>query len=517
MSSEPKSRICVPLHEATYSALQLAAKEASVDADVIELRLDALASDELNNNNELSSLIRSLPCSVVLTFRPAAQGGYRDLSMARRQEFWHRNFQSLGTLFDLERDLVSELVTKEVDQQPDWSRVICSHHDFDGVPQNLDYLYEQMSFTPARILKFAFKANDIVDCIRVFELLDRARSEDREIIALAMGEAGVITRILGPSRGSFVTYATTNGKAGTAPGQLLTSELKSVYRIDTINSDTMITGLVGAPVSHSVSPHMHNAAFASKQLNGVYLPFHVADLKEFFKSMVSPTTRELNWNLRGLSITAPHKTEVINYLDWIDPTAQKIGAVNTVVLQDEQLRGYNTDADGLIEPLVQRFGSLAGARAAVIGAGGAANAAIFALQQQKADVTVYVRDPVRAKSLSERFNVECESLEFASFSNSDLVINATPLGSFGNKVEETPAVASQLRGNGFIYDLVYNPIETKFMREGKAAGCQVLGGLEMLVAQARLQFKLWTNTNVSSELMYTVGSCALSRILSEKL
>lgn len=515
MSSEQKTRICVPLHEVTFGALQRAANEASVEADVIELRVDALSDNELLNG-DLFSLIGSLARPVVLTFRPAEQGGYRDLSLAQRQDFWRRHFQSPAAFFDLESDLVSELVNRDVAQQPDWSRVICSYHDFKGVPQNLEDLYEKMAFTPARILKFAFKANEIVDCVQVFNLLDRARSEDREIIPLAMGEAGVITRILGPSRGSFITYGTTDGNPGTAPGQLLTRELKSVYRIDAINTDTIVTGLVGNPVAHSVSPHMHNAAFVAKNLNGVYLPFHVDDLLSFFKAMVNPSTRGLNWNLRGLSITAPHKTEVIKYLDWVDPTAQTIGAVNTVVVESEQLRGYNTDADGLIEPLVQRIGSLTGARAAVIGAGGAANAAVFALQQQGADVAVYVRDLSRAVPLGQRFNVECQSLESAAFAGTDLVVNTTPLGSFGDRVDETPAVASQLRGSGFVYDLVYNPIETRFMCEGRAAGCKVLGGLEMLAAQARLQFKLWTNTNVSSELMYTAGSSALAKIFSEK-
>ena len=516
MSSEQNTRICVPLHEAKFSALQRAADQASVEADVIELRVDALRDHELLND-DLFSLIRNLARPVILTFRPVEQGGYRDLSMAQRQDFWQHHFKSPAAFFDLESDLVAELVGREVDQQPDWSRVICSYHDFKGVPQNLEDLYEQMAFTPARILKFAFKANDIAECVQVFNLLGRAQSEDREIIALAMGEAGVITRILGPSRGSFITYGTTDGNTGTAPGQLLTQELRSVYRIDSINADTMVTGLVGSPVAHSVSPHMHNAAFVAKNLDGVYLPFHVDDLPRFIKAMVNPSTRDLNWNLRGLSITAPHKTEVIKYLDWVDPTAQRIGAVNTVVLESEQLRGYNTDAAGLIEPLVQRIGSLTGARAAVIGAGGAANAAVFALQQQGADVTVYVRDLSRATILCERFNVQCQSLQSAAFAGTDLVINTTPLGSSGEKANETPAVASQLRGSGFVYDLVYNPIETTFMREGKAAGCNVLGGLEMLAAQAQLQFKLWTNTNVSSELMYTAGSTALAKIFSEKL
>jgi 3-dehydroquinate dehydratase/shikimate dehydrogenase len=516
MTSEPKTRVCIPIHESTISALRLAAEDACRVADIIELRVDALNHDELRDA-DLSDLIRNLPRPVILTFRPSDQGGYRELNLSERLKFWSRHRQSPAAFFDLEKDLVSELVTHDLDQQPDWTRVICSYHDFNGIPSDLNELYDQLAFTPARILKIAIKANDIVDSVQLFQLLDRAGNEDRELIALAMGEDGMITRILGPSLGSFVTYATSEGKSGTAAGQLLASELKDIYRIQEITNETMITGLVGLPVLHSVSPHMHNAAFEANKVNGVYLPFHVQDLQAFFRVMVNPRTRDTRWNLRGLSITAPHKTEVLNCLDWVDPIATQIGAVNTVVVEDEQLLGYNTDADGFLEPLIENLGSLSGMSAAVIGAGGAANAAVFALQQQGVKVTLYARDLTKATSLGERFNVPCQSLVSADFKDQDLVINTTPLGSFGERINETPAVASQLQARSFICDLVYNPRETRFMREGRAAGCKVLGGLDMLVAQARMQFKRWTNTNVSSELMYTAGSSALTKIFSEKL
>jgi shikimate dehydrogenase len=206
----------------------------------------------------------------------------------------------------------------------------------------------------------------------------------------------------------------------------------------------------------------------------------------------------------------------MGYLDWIEPTAQAIGAVNTVALENEQLLGYNTDADGLIEPLIQRMGSLAGSRAVVLGAGGAASAAVFALQHRGVDVSLYARSLERAQTICERFNISCKPLS-TGFAGNDIVINATPLGSIGINLNETPAVADQLRGVRLVYDLVYNPIETHLIREARAAGCEVLGGLAMLVAQARLQFKIWTNTDASSELMYRSGSSALSKNFSRAL
>jgi 3-dehydroquinate dehydratase/shikimate dehydrogenase len=367
-----------------------------------------------------------------------------------------------------------------------------------------------MAFTPARILKLAVKANDVTDCIPMFGLIDRAHREGRDMIAIGMGDAGVITRILGPSRGSFLTYASREPAAGTAPGQLIAGELRSLYRIDQIDSDTIITGLVGLPVSHSVSPHIHNAAFKACSENAVYLPFHVQDLPAFIQRMVHPRSREIEWNLRGLSITAPHKKGVIKLLDRIDENARKVGAVNTVLLQGEELYGYNTDADGLIEPLLRKFGSLSGTRVAVLGAGGAACAALYVLQREGADVTVFARDQEKAQTLSQRFNLSYGSLSSANYGDKDIVINATPLGSFGQHVTETPAIAEQLRGVRLVYDLVYNPVETCLLKEAQAAGCNTLGGLEMLVAQAQLQFKLWMNTDASYELMYKAGLNALS-------
>ena len=264
----------------------------------------------------------------------------------------------------------------------------------------------------------------------------------------------------------------------------------------------MICGLVGLPVMHSVSPHMHNAAFAAEGVNGVYLPLEVKDIDAFIRRMVHPLTRELDWNVLGLSVTAPHKSNVMELLDWIEPKAKEIGAVNTIVVEGHELRGYNTDVRGLVEPLSERVGPLARSSVAVIGAGGAARAALWALRREGAKVTLFARAPIKAAILAQFFEVPCEPLEGASFDGYDVVINATP---------EAPATAEQLAGAGLVYDLIYNPIETALLKEARKAGCDTLGGLPMLVAQARLQFELWTGKKPSAAVMHNAAAAALEQ------
>ncbi len=466
-------QICIPVCEQDLDALHHAYKQARTQwANFSEVRVDCL-----DEPPSISQLLPKLSRPLILTLRPSEQGGYRNLTHNDRLTFWNSQTPHPSIWWDIEADLVNDLF-------PDWSRTIVSHHDFNGVPSDLDQIYERLAQTPANVVKIAVQANDITECLPIFHRLDRARGEQRKLIAIAMGNAGLATRILGPSRGAYLTYAAFDDKKATAPGQLTARKLRLLYNIDNITADTMICGLVGLPVMHSVSPHIHNAAFTAQKLNGVYLPFEVRDVNTFFKRMVHPRTRELDWNLRGLSITAPHKQTVMECLDWISPEAKEIGAVNTVVVEDDRLLGYNTDAAGLLEPLLKLVGSLANKTVAIIGAGGAARAAFWALQREGAKVRVFARDVNKA-------NIPSEPLSNASFSGFDLVINATPLGS-AEHLGKSPASAEQLSGAGCIYDLVYNPLDTQLMREGRKAGCKALGGLDMLVSQAKLQFELWT-------------------------
>ena len=504
------AKICVPVCVQRASELSPAIARAAEVADIVEFRLDCLPEAELESaSGELSSLVGAARVPIVLTLRSAEQRGRISLSLDQRAQFWSLlRPDSENCWKDFELDLVQEY-QRRANERVDWSNAICSHHDFVGVPSDLEQIYERMAATPARILKIAVQADDATDCLPVFRLLERAQREGREMIAIAMGAAGIMTRILGPSRGSFLTYGSLDDESATAPGQLTARVLREVYRIDRIDRQTAIIGIIGKPVGHSLSPPIHNAAFAANGVNAVYIPFEVRDDVAFIRRMAHPRTRELDWNLRGLSVTAPHKSTVMSDLDWIERSAKEIGAVNTIVVQDDDLHGYNTDAPGFIAPLRNTFGSLSGARCALIGAGGGARAALWALRREGADVTLFVRDPDKGKPVANEFGVDCLQLTGAQFDGFEIVINATPLGTHGDREDETPATMEQLRGVRLAYDLVYNPIETRFLREARAAGCETLSGLEMLIAQAVEQFKLWTSDDPNAEIMRVAARRAL--------
>lgn len=510
MKASNSVRICVPVCELSLGAAERAIARAAEIGDLIEVRLDCLDPLQLRESiRNGEHLFDQSPRPTILTFRPAEQGGHRQLDTKARLFFWLFNRPTSAGFLDIELDIALNASVFDYGKKVDWTRVICSHHNFVGVPGDLDRIFDRMIQTPARILKVAFQAGDITDCIAAFSLLDRARSVSREMIVIAMGTAGIMTRVLGPSRGAFLTYGALENESATAPGQITARELRSLYRIERISRETRIMGLAGFPVTHSISPHILNAAFESTEFDGVYLPFEVRDIASFILRMVHPRTREIDWNFLGLSVTAPHKAAVMNCLDWIDPAAKEIGAVNTIVVKSGELQGFNTDADAFIGPIILRLGELRETRCAVIGAGGAASSAVWSLRQQGAEVTVFARDVSKARPLADRFGATSEPLGAALFDGFDLVVNATPLGTSGAQETETPATAAQLRGARLAYDLVYNPVETRFLREARDAGCELIGGLEMLVTQAGEQFRLWTGGVAPEELMKEAAVRAL--------
>jgi 3-dehydroquinate dehydratase/shikimate dehydrogenase len=478
-------------------------------ADLIELRLDCLEESQLPEAQaQLGALVGETRLPFIITFRPRGQGGGRDLGVEERLSFWRDAARSLRgaagperPFADLELDLLeSQQFTRGGETFRDF-RVICSHHDFRETPADLEALFGRMARTGADVLKIATRANSITDCLPVMRLCERGRREGLEVIVVSMGEAGLLTRVLAPAFGAFLTYGSLDPSQATAPGQIGARELRDLYRVGELGAGTLVTGLVGSPVGHSLSPHMHNAAFEALGLDAVYLPFEVADVSEFVRRMADPRTRELGWNLRGLSVTAPHKQSIIRHLERVAPNAARMGAVNTVVADAGRgLEGFNTDADASVVPL-GGIVELCGARVAVIGAGGAARALLWALAERGAHATVYARDTGRGRALAEEFAADSATLEGALFDGFDVVVNATPLGTRGAREAETPAGARQLGGARVAYDLVYNPSETRFLREARAAGCKTVGGLSMLVAQAEAQFRLWTGQEPPAGVM----------------
>ncbi|MET0753834.1 MAG: shikimate dehydrogenase, partial [Pyrinomonadaceae bacterium] len=374
--------------------------------------------------------------------------------------------------------------------------IICSHHDFNSSPENLSEIYESLKAANADVIKIAVQADDITDTIDVWKLLEKAKAENKEIIPIAMGEAGKWTRILGLANGAFMTYASLDAGSETAPGQISAKDLIEIYRVKELDEKTEIYGIVGGNTSYSMSPFMHNAAFRSDKRNAVFVPFQVKNLDEFIRRMVKPETREVELNFKGFSVTIPHKQAIIEHLDFIDETAHTIGAVNTVKIENGKLYGYNTDAPGFIEPLKNVFGDLQNAKVAVLGAGGAARACVYALKKENSEVTIFARDLEKAKSLADEFEVELVKFPIANqtsqIANADVVINTTPLGTKSELENETALLAGQLGDVKLVYDLVYNPFQTRLMSEADKANVPKIGGMAMLVAQGAKQFEIWT-------------------------
>ena len=396
---------------------------------------------------------------------------------------------------DFEEDLESLLNTAD-------KTIISSSHFWEQQPDNLDAVFSRLSSVfDSCIPKIAVQTNDITDTIPIWQLLKKAKSEDKEIIPIAMGESGKWTRILGLAYGAFMTYASLDAEKATAPGQVTAKDLHEIYRAKELNVETEVYGILGSNTSVSMSPYIHNTAFKFHKLNSVFLPLQVHNLDEFILRMVKPETREVDLNFRGFAVTIPHKQSIIKHLDYLDETSEKIGAVNTVKIIDGKLHGFNTDAHGFIEPLKTIYGDLSNAKTAVLGAGGAARACIYALRQNKAEVTVFARKPESAHLLGVEFGIEIK--EFPANGEElpesyDIIINSTPLGMKGKAEGATPLTADQMKNARLAYDLVYIPRETLFLAEAEAAGIQTIGGLEMLLSQAVEQQRIWINRQTPS-------------------
>ncbi len=489
--------LCVPITEISADSFLSAIDEAANIADIIELRLDYLPDPEL------AKVLAALPTqkltkSLLFTFRPREQGGRRELPLATRLNFW-RSLQSeilnLISFADFELDLVEHLADKI--PPISWDKIICSNHNFDETPANIGETYDRIARTPAAIIKIATKVNSITDCLPLFDLMNRGA---KPAIILGMGLPGIATRILALSRGAMLTFGALKPGAESASGQPTATELRDLFRVHQLSKQSEIYGVVGNPVGHSRSPLIHNSSFKFLNWDAVYLPFEVDDITEFVRDFVHPKTKIFDWNLRGLSITIPHKLSIMAQLDFIAPEARAVGAVNTVVVKNNELHGYNTDVAGAMKPL-ETLIELKGVRAAIIGAGGAARAICYGLQARGAGVTIYARDTAKAKILAAEFNTNSASI--SDFNGAtDIVINCTPLGMQGRNEGVSPVNSEALKNVQLVYDLIYNPLETQLLKDAKIAGCQTLGGMAMLIAQAGEQFRLWTGEEAPTKVMW---------------
>jgi shikimate dehydrogenase len=274
-----------------------------------------------------------------------------------------------------------------------------------------------------------------------------------------------------------------------------------------ISGATRICGLIGDPIGHSVSPAMHNAAFKQLGLDYLYVPFRVR--KEALAAAVAGMKA---LNVRGFNVTIPHKVAIIPLLDGLSPLAEKIGAVNTVVNDDGDLRGYNTDARGFWEALLERGVEPRGKNVVILGAGGAARAIAYVLAEGEARLTVLNRQlemdwaEELAGRITDDFGMEVRALELsrdnlaAALAGADMLVNATSVG-MSPKNGETPVPARLLKPGLVVFDVVYNPVRTRLLEEAGAAGARTVSGIDMLAWQGALAFEKWTGQPAPLDLM----------------
>ena len=489
-------KICISICAETAEDLIQQIKRAESLADIIEIRFDCLKSEQIHK--AFAFLTSKKP--LLLTYRPKEQGGKLELDLPQRMLFWNAFIvngllDKRKCLIDFEFDLKSEISNLKFQK-------IISFHNFSSVPNNLETIYESL-LQSSETIKIAVQADDITDSIPIWKLIKKAKKDNKQIIPIAMGEAGKWTRILGLAHGAFMTYASLNAGQETAPGQVSVRDLIEVYCAKNLNEQTEIYGIIGGDTSYSMSPFMQNAAFKYHHLNAVFVPLQVQNLDEFIRRMVRQNSREIELNFKGFSVTIPHKQNIIKHLDEIDETARAIGAVNTVKIIDGKLYGYNTDAHGFISPLLNSYGDLSKAKVAVFGAGGAARACIYALKQAGADVTIFARDLAKAQIIANDFKFQISNLKSQNenYNEFDILVNTTPLGTKGKLENASIATAEQIEAVKLVYDLVYNPFQTILMSEADKVHVPKIGGMAMLVAQGMKQFEIWTGKNAPMKEM----------------
>lgn len=464
--------VCVTVTAGTVPELRRRRDAVSTEggADMVELRLDHLDRPDLE---AVAAAVEGRLRPVIVTCRAQWEGG----RFAGSEEERHRLVEAAAAAGAEFVDVEAQAAfAADIIRARRGRGVVLSSHVFGEAPCDLETRYAAMRSTGAEVVKLAVEAQRLSDTLRVMEIAASPAAGDGSHVLLAMGEPGVPSRVLAARLRNRWTYA----GDGVAPGQPSPARLLDEFHFRTIRPDASIYGVVGNPVSHSRSPVMHNAGFAARGLNAVYLPFQAADADDF-------VTFARGVGLAGASVTAPFKVALMAHVDELDPVARRVGAINTIVVRDGRWLGANTDVHGFLAPLAGRM-ALKGVRAAVLGAGGAARGVAIALADQGAAVTVCARRVEAAREVAALAKGRVGAFPPRPGSWDVLVnaIPADPAGAGANPIAGTP-----LDGE-IVFDLVYVPAETQLLADARAAGCLTIGGLEMLVAQAERQFELWT-------------------------
>jgi len=498
-------KLCVAIQAASPAEMIQRAESALADSRFVEFRLDSLPKPAAALSGIKGFLSAHRDATAIATCRRKAFGGHFTGSLKAELELLLAAVEAGCLIVDLEVESAEEATARQLELfratlKAAGAALLVSFHDF-ARTKNLEHEAQRIEAFQPDFVKIVSTARSLADNLTVLKLIED-RSRSAEVVGIAMGEEGLLSRVLGLRAGAPFTFAALDDSSGTAPGQASLRTLRDLYRIEQLDQATRIFAVAGNPIAHSLSPLMHNAAFRRENVNAVMLPLKVTKLPELLT-----LTRELP--LAGVAVTMPLKEELLPHLTNSDPLTARIGACNTLRTgADGNIYGFNTDVAGVVRPLERRL-KLQGSRIAVLGAGGAARAAVFGLVAEGVEVFVINRTHENAVKLARQAKAKALKHDQLAKNRFDVLINATPCGMEGSKVA-LPLEEKELNAS-LVFDMVYNPFETPLLKLAKARGIPVVTGLEMFVQQGARQFEIWTGKPAPEAEMLRVVELELRR------
>jgi 3-dehydroquinate dehydratase / shikimate dehydrogenase len=489
--------ICITIGRGRHRMLMAEHKHlAEQGAQLVELRLDYIRRPV-----NLSRLLADRPCPVIATVRRPHEGGKWMRSEEDRLILLRTAIVDGADYVDLESD-----VAGKIPRYGKTKRVV-SYHNFHETPQDVEAIYEMICRLDPDVIKIATMANNPIDNVRVLRLMRNAKFPT---VAFCMGEMGLPSRLLCGKYGAPFSYASFNTERVMAPGQLTWEQMTNDYRYEQLGRDTRILGLIADPIGHSLSPVVHNTLIRQEGLDMVYLPFRVPSeyLDEFMQCC-------LELDISGLSVSLPHKQSILRHVNALDDLSAGIKAVNTMVFRGNATLGYNTDCQAAIESIREHLWTryedqpFAGMRVLILGAGGTARTIGYGLHREGARVMICARDYRRGDALAAE--LQCKSLDWTGRVNTqyDILVNATPVGMHPN-LDESPMEEKWFEKGKIVFDAVYNPEQTLFIKFARAAGCITITGVDMFVRQAARQHELFTGVKPEEEVIRETVRRAIS-------
>lgn len=489
-------KICAVIAAGDAGSLWRQLESAQRAAKTLEIRLDWLENDA-----EIERFLKRLRAKkprakLIATCRRRAGGGRYAGSIANQLRLLSEAIRAGCEWYDLEVETARKCPPELLHVMLGAGKQLRSAHSFTRMPANLQQMEKQLLAARPDAIKIAAQCDSLADSLKLLRLARQRRN----VVAVPMGEVALPARVLALREGSALAYAAIEN--ATAPGQISVDQMKNLYRADKLTRKTRVYGVIGNPISHSLSPVMQNAGFQARKIDAVFLPFLVRDLRDFL-SAIGPL------GVAGFSVTLPHKQTIMRHLSDCDPLAAAIGAVNTVLVRGRgKLYGYNTDYVGVLRALENRL-ALRGSSVLILGAGGAARAVSFALAQAGATVCICARRPAKANALARAAGGETIERSQVRREFFDAIVNATPVG-MHPLAGKSPLEARELNCR-LVFDTIYRPRRTKLLQLAAERGIETVSGVEMFLAQGTAQWEIWTGERAPDKVMRKVVVEALNR------